>query len=396
MYWPDYHDGLFGELWRFGPCYPRAEAIVRQEEKQHAFDFVLEKSKPLFPHILDRLKASEGEARAAYSEDALPDISGDEFVNMMAIDGCFNLLVAFSILGQGIFGFKIGFEDSHGSFGTGFVRDNMEMWLQSMFLVGNQIPFVVLEQLMKLRFFEGLKRRYKWKQPSGLLKRAVHMLLTTELDPKPVDLIHCLQICLLGTRSGSDVGISIMVNDVGGDEVDDLPSAVELCRKGIAFAALGEGLGSRGIHYKHDPFNGVLYLPIFKVDRYTALMVECLHKYEIVQKARGIKPESTSFFKLLSELIRTEQDVDLFSSQGVILGGSAEALPEILSEFDDVEPCDFDQPAILSYGCIEMILQAQQRSLSKEDLEAIIIMEHFGTIFSTSEAIDAVIQSVWR
>ncbi|XP_071940653.1 uncharacterized protein [Coffea arabica] len=300
------------------------------------------RSRNLFFHnILDRLKESEGEARAAYSQDALQGIGGgDEFVNMMAIDGCFNLLVAFSILGQGIFGFKLGFEDSHSSFGTGFVRDNMGMWLQSMFLVGNQIPFVVLEQLMKLRFFEGLKRRYKWKQPSGLLKRAVHMLVTTELDPKPVDLIHCLQICLLGTRSGSDVGISIMVNDVGGDEVDDLPSAVELCRKGIAFAALEEGLGSRGIHYKHDPFNGVLYLPIFKVERYTALMVECLHKYEIVQKPRGIKPESTSFFKLLSELIRTEQDVELFSSQGVILGGSAEALPEILSEFDDVEPCD--------------------------------------------------------
>ncbi|XP_071939383.1 uncharacterized protein [Coffea arabica] len=345
IFWPEYHNGQFGQFWRFGPCYLekelKGEVDIRQKEKKLALNFVLEKSGSTLPELLSRLQETEEEARAAYPECDLKDIDGDKFREMMAIDGCFYLLVAFSILGEGMDGFKLEFPDNHRFFGIGCVREAMEMWLSSMFFVGNQIPFVVLKQLMKLRFFQELMKKNKWKQPSGLLKRAVHMLLIIELDPKPVDLIHCLQTCLLGTRSGSDVGISIMVNDVGGDEVDDLPSAVELCRKGIAFAALEEDLGSRGIHYKHGSFNGVLYLPIFKVDRYTALMVECLHKYEIVQKARGIKPESTSFFKLLSELIRTEQDVDLFSSQGVILGGSAEALPEILSEFDDVEPCDY-------------------------------------------------------
>lgn len=341
--WPDYHNGQFGQCWRFGPCYLekelKEEVDDRQEEKQLALDIVLEKSGSTRSDLYGRLRDSEEEARATYHEFALKDIDEDKFREMMAIDGCFYLLVAFSILGEGMDGFKLEFPDNHRFFGLGCVEAVMEMWLNSMFFVGNQIPFVVLEQLMELSFFKELVIKNKWKQPLELAKRAVHMLLMTDpLDQKPVDLMHCLHTCVLGTKTGSDVTIPIMGNNVG-DEVDDLPSAEELLTNGIAIAALEKDRGSRGIYYEHGPFSGVLYLPVFKVDRYTALVVECLRKYETAQKDSGIKPEATSFLKLLSELIRTEEDVKLFSSQRVILG-RAEGLPQILNKFDGRESCN--------------------------------------------------------
>ncbi|XP_027118884.2 uncharacterized protein [Coffea arabica] len=338
IYWAEYHSGKFGQLWVFGPNYRTKELDFRRDAKKLALDFLLEKSECTLPDLLSTLEDIEEKARATYAEEALQNMDQVDFQELMAVDGCFFLLIAFFILGVGSPGVELKFSDDHPIFGIGCVKENMDMWLSSMFFVGNQMPFIVLEQLMKLRFFQELKTKNEWKQPLELAKRAIYELLVTELDQKPVDLIHCLQRLVPGTKSGSGVVIPIMGNNIC-DETEVIPSAKELCERGIAFRALEKDLGSRGIHFKLGFFSAVLNLPIFKVDRYTELVVESVRKYEIVQGAQGIEPESSSFLKLLSELIRSPQDVEVLSSQGVIQG-RAEGLPIFLSNFDGIVSCE--------------------------------------------------------
>ncbi|KAL3507532.1 hypothetical protein ACH5RR_032914 [Cinchona calisaya] len=339
IYWAEYHNGQFGDRWVFGPSYRTEELDFRQDAKKLALNLLLEKSGCSLLELLSILQDIEGVARATYAEDALVNMDRVDFQEMMAVDGCFFLLVAFSILGVESLGIELKFSDNHPIFGIGCVRENMDMWLSSMFFVGNQLPFVVLKRLMNLRFFRELKMENKWKQPLELAKRAIYkLLMVTETDQEPVDLIHCLQSFLPGMKSGSHVAIPVISYNAG-DEIEDIPSAKELVGLGITFEALEGEQGSGGVYYKRGFFNAVLSLPIFKVDRYTELVVECLRKYEIVQGARGIEPKSTSYLKFLSELIRTPQDVEVLYSRGVI-EGRTEGLPAFLSNFHGMASCE--------------------------------------------------------
>lgn len=330
-YWPEYHSGTFGNLWVFGPHYRAKELDFRRNAKEDALNFVLEKSGCTLPNLLNTLEEIEEAARTTYADDTLDNLQSVEFQEMMAIDGCFFLLLAFSILGMGSSGTEVGFPEKHLIFGVGCVTEEMDQWLESMFFIGNQIPVIVLEEIMKLKFFQELKRGKQWKKPLDFVRRALYNFLMVENQPKPVDLIHCLQSVFLGVKSGSHVTLPIMNLDAG-DAVEEIPSAMELSKLGIKFKNLEGELGSRGIHYEHSALNDLLYLPVFKVDRYTELIIKCLHKYEMVQASRGIEPEATSYFKLLSELIRTPQDVEVLYSQGVIQG-RLEGLPVLLSSF---------------------------------------------------------------
>ncbi|XP_027117695.1 uncharacterized protein [Coffea arabica] len=337
-YWPEYHSSAFGNLWVFGPHYRVKELDFRCNAKKDALDFVLEKSGCTLPRLLTTLEDIEEEARSTYADDTLNDLQRVKFLEMMAMDGCFFLLLAFSILGVGSTGTEVGFPEKHLVFGIGCVREEIDLWIRSMFFVGNQIPLIVLEEIMKLRFFQELKTEKQWNQPLDFVKRALYNLLIAEHQPKSIDLIHCLQSTFLGRKSGLHVTVPIMDTDAS-DAIEGIPSATDLFNLGVKFEKLEGELGIRGIHYTYSAFNHVLYLPVFKVDRYTELIVKCLYKYEIVQASRGIVPDVSPYFKVFSELLRTPKDVELLTSQGVIQG-QLEGLRRLLSSYDGMEPSE--------------------------------------------------------
>lgn len=337
-YWPEFHSGRFGNLWVFGPHYRVKELDFRCNAKKDALDFVLEKSGWSLPRLLTTLADIEEEAIGTYADDTLNDLQRVKFIEMMARDGCFFLLVAFSILGVGSTGTEVGFPEKHLIFGMGRVGEEMDLWIHSMFFVGNQIPLIVLQEIMKLRFFQELKTGKQWKQPLDFAKKALYNFLIAEHQQKSVDLIHCLQSTFLGRKIGSHVTVPVMDTDAR-DAIEEIPSATELFTLGIKFKKLEEEVGIRGICYTYSAFDHVLYLPVFKVDRYTELTVKCLHKYETVQASRGIEPDVSPYFKVFSELLRTPKDAELLSSQGVIQG-KLEGLPRLLSSFDGMVPSE--------------------------------------------------------
>lgn len=318
VYIPEYHGKKFGKLWVLGPNY-RANCDKFQEGiKEKAFVHVLSNSQCSRSAIISAIGEIETQVKAAYADNVLDGLASDVVQEIMAVDGCFFLLLSFSILGAGA---ELKFPENDLVFGTGCVTDYMGTWLESMFFVGNQIPLIVLEKLMDLSFFKELKRTLECKQPLELGKRALHKFLIVDQNPKPMDLIHCLQSIMLGPEGRSNIGVAKKDDDIG-----DIGTATKLCKHGIKIRKLEGDLGIRGMRYESNAFGAVLYLPVLRVDRHTGLLLRCVLKYEIVQEPQGVEPEVITYFKFIRELIHTTQDSEVLESEEVVQGQSTDLL----------------------------------------------------------------------
>ncbi|XP_027165054.1 uncharacterized protein LOC113765168 isoform X1 [Coffea eugenioides] len=327
VYYSEFHGGKFGKLWVFGPNYRRFGTEFSECVKEEAMERIRSNSQVSFQGVMNAIGNIELEVRGAYADNALNDLTVLEFQYLMIKDGCFFLLLAFSILGADPQ--KLKYAENHPVFGVGCATEYMDNIIESMFFVGNQIPLIVLEQLMHLDIFQRMKATIGSKQQQlGLAKRTLHKFLMVELVPKPVDLLHCLQSIMLGPKCSSNVAVGKKDADI-----EDCVSASKLSEQGVRFRKLGGELGIRGMHYDCNKFSAVLYLPDLRVDRYTGLLIKCLLKYETVQECRGVEPEASSYFKFMSELIHKPKDIEILVSEGVIHGRS-ERLQGLLSTLD--------------------------------------------------------------
>ncbi|KAL3507534.1 hypothetical protein ACH5RR_032916 [Cinchona calisaya] len=313
-YNPEYHGQKFRKLCVLGPNYRANRTPFWEGVKEISMHHVLINSQCLLSEIMTEIGNIEVQIRAAYADNVVNGLTGSEVQKMMVMDGCFFLLLAFSILGAGT---DLKFPENDPVFGTGCVNYDMHKWLKSMFFVGNQIPFMVLEKLMNLSFFKGLKTTLEFRQQLELGKRTLHKFLIVGQTPKPTDLIHCLQSIILGPIDVSNKAVGKK-----DDDIEDIVSASKLSKCGIKFRKLEGELGIRAVKYECNTFGAVLYLPVLKVDRNTQLLVKCLLKYETVQEPRGFEPEASSFFKFMRELIRASQDIEVLESEGIIQGQS--------------------------------------------------------------------------
>ncbi|KAK4425319.1 hypothetical protein Salat_1725900 [Sesamum alatum] len=168
----------------------------------------------------------EEKAKSCYADGATNSLTGPQFREMMIRDGCFFLQLALYLLCGSQ---QLGYPADHDVFSK---RSNpprfrdVKDWIQAMFFVGNQIPLVVLKELIKQRYFQKLIKAGKWKQPSELFRRALYeLLLLPELEAQnprswraakglwgkvfasriqwlqlqqPTDLLHGLQLLILG------------------------------------------------------------------------------------------------------------------------------------------------------------------------------------------------------
>ncbi|KAL0293783.1 UNVERIFIED_CONTAM: hypothetical protein Scaly_2575400 [Sesamum calycinum] len=113
----------------------------------------------------------EEEAKSCYADDGVTkSLTGPQFREMMIEDGCFFLQLALYLLGGSQ---QLGYPADHDIFSK---RSNhprfreVKNWIEAMFLVGNQIPLVVLKELIKQSYFQKVIKAGKWKQPSELFR----------------------------------------------------------------------------------------------------------------------------------------------------------------------------------------------------------------------------------
>lgn len=160
----------------FGPFYhPESKSSI--EAKDKAWKKILEKEGPdedeINQRYLSAMRRVEKEARAAYGGDAaLVDFTESEFRWMMIRDSCLFLQLTLSLLNNA--SAELDFPDDDPIFGKKQSVKSFMGLIKSMFLMGNQIPLVVLNELMNLKFFRSIIEGVQWwERPSDLLSKQI-------------------------------------------------------------------------------------------------------------------------------------------------------------------------------------------------------------------------------
>ncbi|KAL0456930.1 UNVERIFIED_CONTAM: hypothetical protein Slati_1032200 [Sesamum latifolium] len=376
---------LKDSLPRFGPLYGiDIEAV--QATKNKAWKHVMKNSSEDDPSVIMEIYSTairkvEKEARETYA-DRIPG-TGSDFRWMMIKDGCFFLQLALFILGCSE---QLKYPSNDPIFGRKHNKKDIKKWLEAMFFVGNQIPLVVLKELMNQKFFQDVIARGKWETPSSdLCKKALYELLILPAvkrnvplkwgrnlaDQQPSDVLHGLQHLVVGPgtscdlsgeyEADDDIDLEANEEDIGDYErifaravdhddnetspsnnfdhvrmflnaigfrsaIDDrkrvFPCATELKRAGVHIKKLKSG-GVRSICFKSYYVWAYLYLPVFPVDDHTELVFRNLKTYEISHQQSGKhRREVSSYLRVMSDIIQTTKDAKLLEERGIIQGNS--------------------------------------------------------------------------
>lgn len=372
---------------RFGPLYDTDIPFDQSASKKQAWKHLLgtistEKESEIISTYIAAVRSVQEEAHEAY-DDNLVEVKRSDFRWVMVQDGCFFLQLALCILGGRE---PLGYPRNHVIFGTRELKNQIKFWSRSMFFVGNQIPVVVLHELMKQSFFQNVLKNGTWDPPpppSSWSKRVLYeQLVLPSLGPKmsrfnslfrglpfcgkrnmpsarrivtdahhrPCDVIQAIRNLVLGPEPerdelDDDDDFDLEANGWNtSSAVDDqrrILKATKLRQKGIKIKQIiskdGRNVGSRGIYFKESFFGACLHLPPIKVTVDTEIILQALKSYEMDQPSIDKRQrEVCSYIRFMSEIIRTPKDVQLLAKEGVILGTqqNRDKLPGILRRLE--------------------------------------------------------------
>ncbi|KAK1369228.1 hypothetical protein POM88_035320 [Heracleum sosnowskyi] len=370
---------LYELLLRFGPFYNRECSLLVSRPKQATWQHVVSKSPAMDSEIEDLYKSAVEEinikARNTYEEDAVKNYLDDEFIWMMIEDGCFILQVAFYLLGGST---ELDYPSDHQVFGEKCnIKALYRTWTRSLFFVGNQIPQIVLMQLMNQSFFRAVLAKRNWERPSSdlfrialydslllpvlekqrsscgscysTLRGLIHQIYsckTKDCMVQPADLLHALHLLIVGPKRSPDKYEDEDDEDSGvlesqgkdlecdGGVTSPIRSATELKQAGIDFKKIPISNGIRGIKFSTNIFRAVLELPTFVFDTDTEWMLRYLIDYELTQEFDRNRCEVGSYVRFMSDLIVTPGDAKLLSNKDIIQANrdQREKLPKLFKE----------------------------------------------------------------
>lgn len=208
---------------RFGHLYHIDQPSI-QKLKNDAWDHLVKKSSIDSDEVMEMystaIRRAEEEAKRVYAEK--PPGTGSEVRKMWIRDGCFFLQLMLLVLGWDE---ELGYGSDHLIFGRNQSKRGHKIWVEAMFFVGNQVPLVILKELMSQKFFKDIVlSKSKWTpNPSSLCENALYKLLVLPVlmgnspsrwvvlwsslgrnrvvDQKSSDILHGLQTLLLGSPS---------------------------------------------------------------------------------------------------------------------------------------------------------------------------------------------------
>ncbi|KAJ4961218.1 hypothetical protein NE237_021128 [Protea cynaroides] len=255
----------------------------------------------------------ERQARAVYRNHNESGIN-DEFLQLMAEKGCFILQVALCSLG-GPMPYPLAEKTNNIALIKGLVR--------LMFSIQNQIPIVVLKDLMKQRFFRNVLKNGKWKRPNDLGRMILYdVLIEPVLDFKkrsrwqqqPITLLHALWLRLTGSviSNGSVEDKGLLYTSLS-----PVRSAVELQSAGIIFKS-EEGMGTTQIKFQKRMLEARLYLPCIYMDEDTIELFKSLIHFEAEVGLDMNRREVSAYLMFIQELVCSPLDVKLLVTQGII------------------------------------------------------------------------------
>ncbi|XP_057983217.1 UPF0481 protein At3g47200-like [Malania oleifera] len=269
--------------------------------------------------MYDKVAAVAVEARQCYAKDATKGLDNEAFAQMMFLDGCFIL--------QFIYYYE---ENKHAemkmrSLEIAFVR-------RDLFLLENQLPFLVLKVLMSLRFQEeeGINKINSFIEHTRALPPPGRPLLNSENQPdkEPAHLLDLLRAQLIklpdkkiATKSNNRSSLWYSYRSVK-----------ELKTAGIKFRP-SKTRSFRDIMFEQCCVVGFLKLPPVTVDDSTKSILLNLVAYEACPDA----PDDlgvTSYICFMDSLIDHAEDVKELQSKGILLNylGSDQQVADLFNE----------------------------------------------------------------
>ena len=291
--------------------------------RQHVTD-----SEVAIQTLYDKVVAVTEDARKCYIEGSTSKWDDRQFAQMMFLDGCFVLRFICCSLDK---------ETRIKSHNIAFVR-------RDLFLLENQLPFLVLEALMLPdkntwlenvnRFVENTRARSPRHQEGGWLDRIMKSFFnhrdrkdrpkeTKQQQQQPVHLLGILHGQLIDQSAHDPLSIS---------EWSSYRSAIELKAAGIHFKP-SKTSRCMDVSFKPAMSFGTLRLPPIMVDDSTKSMFLNLVAYESCPDA----PDDfgvTSYLCFMDVLIDHAEDVKELRSNGILLNflGSDKEVANLFNE----------------------------------------------------------------
>ncbi|XP_042479758.1 UPF0481 protein At3g47200-like [Macadamia integrifolia] len=265
-------------------------------------------------------------ARGYYAKSSTADLSDDQFTRMMFLDGCFVLHFIDCIV--------------NGRPGDTMMKtDQIAFILRDLFLLENQLPFLVLQALMSFRHSENDWQCLIYKFVDLPLK--LQSTTSIEKDDKPAHLLDKLHKKLIGeerTPESSEnkkkpIGHQQRKSsEMKDDDWHSFRSVIELKKAGIKCKKSNSG-SLRDVKFEDHRVSGDLFLPQLFIDDSTKSILLNLVAYE----ASPDGPSDyvvASYIVLLDALIDHSEDVKELRSKGILqnLLGSDQQVADLFNE----------------------------------------------------------------
>ncbi|XP_042483394.1 UPF0481 protein At3g47200-like [Macadamia integrifolia] len=234
-------------------------------------------------------------ARDCYAEGSTDAFNNDEFMRMMFLDGCFLLHFIDGAVRGRLHDMKMK-------------DDQIAFVLRDMFLLENQLPFLVLEALMSFRLTEGQQvirkfiGRLSWGNSSS-----------QEYDHPP-HLLHLLWNEFVGATPSPKIRLFRQKDDHFFHpfrSIQELQAAGVMCKRNTSSSSL------RSVSFVPHLIHGELLLPAIPVDQSTKTVFLNLVAYEASPDASS-DFAITSYICLLESLIANADDVKEMRSKNII------------------------------------------------------------------------------
>uniref|UniRef100_A0ACD6A1H8 Uncharacterized protein n=1 Tax=Avena sativa TaxID=4498 RepID=A0ACD6A1H8_AVESA len=313
--------------------YPRPESknprLAKQRDKLTSLGAVLSAAKPgmTVENYVNELARLEPQARSYY-ENTFDDLTRDDFVRMLLLDGCYILHRLVKLRAQPTTNDDVG-TDANGGSGSrtasgAAALEALAVVRDVFFLAENQIPFFVLEKIGELTTLDSVA-----SASTGITEYALDLMSRqryAEAAPAmvphgPGNLLHLLHMHLKPAALSEGATGTAAANQSASSSVGRWRTATEYSYAGLKFRSrdmtekgtvrciLDVNLGSGG---------GTLEVPQLDIDNETWRLLRNLMALE--QRNRGtIGSYVTAYCVFMSQLAGTPRDVELLSKRRVIV-----------------------------------------------------------------------------
>ena len=225
------------------------------------------------------------EMKSYYSEETRKRFADAQFYKMLLSDVCFVVVVIHGIVSKNER--KLPLSSSV-----------LRMCLRDIFLLENQIPFLLVQDLVKLRFeSQGTKIIHQ------LLSAVIHHPLTSNhMDKQPLHLLDLLRHTYIGIGQSPAQGSD-------SDCPNKLFSAKQIHDRGVRFwEAVSRKIGYSIVQMEFDANFGNLYMPPLLIDESFESIFLNIAAYE-ASRCDLRKFEVTTYLCLLQHLARDPESV---------------------------------------------------------------------------------------